>query len=521
MQYDDAAYRQAIRRNAGWNFWVNVGDLSFVTLAGSFVFISTILPLYASYLTDSRILIGLIPATYLVASHGPQLFMAARAEALGRKKPWVVRVSVFERVPWLILGLGILLWPEAPAWFSYAFLAAMLLAAQGAVGVASPAWRAMLANVVHPDRKGLMFGLGSSFGGLMGAAGALLARYILDTVAFPRSFGLCFVLAFAGQALSWTFLTLNREPERPPDRPRARLGSYLRELPEVLRQDANFARFLISQVLVILGTLGVSFYVVYGREAFGVSDSFAATLTMVGADQPGPGHAAAGLVGRPLRPPLRRRGIGPAERGRGRGDGRRSRTRVDVRGVRPADGRGLRAQGVPPQPGHGPGCRRPGAHLRGPRHHPARRSRPGCPCPWRLADRPGWLPSGVRRRRGARAGRLAADADRRGRPTGNAPPVRAMVGRSPLHRLTILTMLPHPMKIEEIATSEAKTHLSALLNQVLAGKSFYLTRRGKRIAELSPVTQPTGSRRAGFAKGTFTYIALDFDAPLDDFADYQ
>ena len=30
MQYDDAAYRQAIRRNAGWNFWVNVGDLSFV-----------------------------------------------------------------------------------------------------------------------------------------------------------------------------------------------------------------------------------------------------------------------------------------------------------------------------------------------------------------------------------------------------------------------------------------------------------------------------------------------------------
>ena len=30
-----------------------------------------------------------------------------------------------------------------------------------------------------------------------------------------------------------------------------------------------------------LGTLGVTFYVVYRREAFGVSDAFAATLTMV------------------------------------------------------------------------------------------------------------------------------------------------------------------------------------------------------------------------------------------------
>jgi antitoxin (DNA-binding transcriptional repressor) of toxin-antitoxin stability system len=77
------------------------------------------------------------------------------------------------------------------------------------------------------------------------------------------------------------------------------------------------------------------------------------------------------------------------------------------------------------------------------------------------------------------------------------------------------------MEIEEIGTLEAKTNLSALLNQVLEGKRFYLTRRGKRIAELGPVAPPARSRRAGFAKGTFTYVAPDFDAPLDDFADYR
>ena len=75
--------------------------------------------------------------------------------------------------------------------------------------------------------------------------------------------------------------------------------------------------------------------------------------------------------------------------------------------------------------------------------------------------------------------------------------------------------------MEEIGTLEAKTKLSALLDQVLEGKSFYVTRRGKRVAELRPVAQPTRTRRAGFAKGTFTYIAPDFDAPLDDFADYR
>ncbi len=77
------------------------------------------------------------------------------------------------------------------------------------------------------------------------------------------------------------------------------------------------------------------------------------------------------------------------------------------------------------------------------------------------------------------------------------------------------------MYVEEIGTLEAKTNLSALLNQVLEGKTFYLTRRGKRIAELRPVAPPSHARRAGFVRGTFTYVAPDFDAPLDDFADYR
>lgn len=41
-----------------------------------------------------------------------------------------------------------------------------------------------------------------------------------------------------------------------------------------------------------------------------------------------------------------------------------------------------------------------------------------------------------------------------------------------------------------------------------------------RVKHFQPIA-PARARRAGFAKGTFTYIAPDFDAPLDDFSDYQ
>ena len=77
------------------------------------------------------------------------------------------------------------------------------------------------------------------------------------------------------------------------------------------------------------------------------------------------------------------------------------------------------------------------------------------------------------------------------------------------------------MKVEEIGTLEAKTRFSALLNEVLDGKSFYLTRHGKRVAELRPIKDPTKRREAGFAKGTFTYTSTDFDEPLEEFREYM
>ena len=98
------------------------------------------------------------------------------------------------------------------------------------------------------------------------------------------------------------------------------------------------------------------------------------------------------------------------------------------------------------------------------------------------------------------------------------------VDRSPVAHADYPDNMYSLIKIEKIGTLGAKTNFYALLNQLLEGQalqSFYVTRRGKRIAELRPVAPPTHSRRAGFAKGTFTYIAGHFDAPLPDFADYR
>ena len=87
--------------------------------------------------------------------------------------------------------------------------------------------------------------------------------------------------------------------------------------------------------------------------------------------------------------------------------------------------------------------------------------------------------------------------------------------------LTILTIFPPDMKTRSVGTLEAKTRFSELLGQVGKGWRFLITRHGRPIAELAPL-QPERSRpQPGFAKGCFTQVAEDFDAPLADFRDYS
>lgn len=77
------------------------------------------------------------------------------------------------------------------------------------------------------------------------------------------------------------------------------------------------------------------------------------------------------------------------------------------------------------------------------------------------------------------------------------------------------------MGAREIGTLEAKTHLSDLLAKVERGACYRIMRHGKAVAELRPVGVTRPARKAGFARGTFTYVAADFDAPLEDFAEYM
>ena len=76
------------------------------------------------------------------------------------------------------------------------------------------------------------------------------------------------------------------------------------------------------------------------------------------------------------------------------------------------------------------------------------------------------------------------------------------------------------MSLEYVEESEVK--LSELIDQLEPGDGFVITRDRTPVARLIGVPKPsTTPRQLGSMRGTVTYMADDFNAPVADFKDYQ
>lgn len=274
------AVEQLAEKNLGWNFSVNLWDITFITLGLSLISRETVIPVLVSQLTDSKLAIGLVPALWSLGFYLPQLLTANLAERMEYKKPFVMLIgSVFERLPYLLIGLTVLTSAiSAPTLALVVVLAGVGLASSGA-GIATPAWLDMIAKVIPVQRRGIWAGLGHGLGALMGIVGAYFVARILVSYAFPNNYALLFFLAFGLVVLSWVGLALNREPPSPLTKEVLPLQRYLGQLPAVLGRDSNYRRYLVSKSLVNLGAMSTGFFAVYGTEVFAIDGAGVGLLT--------------------------------------------------------------------------------------------------------------------------------------------------------------------------------------------------------------------------------------------------
>jgi MFS family permease len=256
-----------ISRYARRNFWVNVIDGSTFTFGISMMSRFTVLPLVVERLSGERWLQGLIPALFYAGWLLPGLFMAPVVATMPRRKPWIMRATIGERLPFLALGALFLGWPGLPPPILLSALFTLYSVHALSAGLTSTAWQDFIARLIPGRLWGTFFGLQSGIGGVLGVGGAVVAGAVLAAMPFPQSIGLLSLLCFCFLALSYIFLGQSIEPPQEvlPLQP---MIAFLRGIGPLLRRDQMFRRYLICRATIAFGLVGHAFLTAAALERF-------------------------------------------------------------------------------------------------------------------------------------------------------------------------------------------------------------------------------------------------------------
>jgi MFS family permease len=264
-----------------FNFITNVFDGAFFGFAIGFASFSTIIPLFVSHLSNSAILIGLIPAIHSMGWQLPQILTAQRVSSMKRLKPFVMVMTIHERLPFLGLGILALFYTKLPPTLTL-IITFILLVWQGlGAGMTANAWQILIGKVIPALNRGTFFGAQSAAANLLSSVGAIAAGFILQGTSASAGFALCFFIAFVFMIISWFFLNRTREIEAASIIERSEQPSLWEHVKEILSHDKPFVGFLISRFLFQLGMMAFAFFIIYAVRTFNLSTSEAGIMTAI------------------------------------------------------------------------------------------------------------------------------------------------------------------------------------------------------------------------------------------------
>jgi MFS family permease len=270
-----------VQLNLRHNLLVNILDGAFFGFALGFASFVTTIPLFVATMTESALLIGLIPAIHNLGWQLPQLATAYSVSRQPRYKSMVMKMTVFERLSFPLLAVV--------AWFIPVIgpkvalvLTFFLLIIQGlGAGFTATAWQSMIGKIMPSNLRGSFYGFQSAAANLLASLSAVLAGLVLTRMDTPKDFTLIFIFASLSMVVSYVFLALTREKSSHENVSTDSQQEFWQKTRSILRLNRDFRWFLLARVLGNFGMMAFAFYTVYAVKQLGVSEVKIGLMTSV------------------------------------------------------------------------------------------------------------------------------------------------------------------------------------------------------------------------------------------------
>jgi MFS family permease len=266
------------------NFCCLALDFCFFGIGMAFFGPSTVIPSYLSVLGASSAVIGLLSTLQRAGWLLPQLLAARYLADKAHKKPYILLPAGLSRSLILVLAvLTALLGARAPR-----LMIALAIVILGAFwvgdGLGSVAWFELLSKAIPPRRRGRLTGVGQVFSGTLSFAAGFAVEWVLSErgLPFPLNYAGLFLAGFVMLAISFTGIALTREPHGTSGQTVPTWRDFIPQLWQVLREDRDFRRYIITRQVFSLNLLAAPFYMTYALEVLDLPDQVAGRYTSIG-----------------------------------------------------------------------------------------------------------------------------------------------------------------------------------------------------------------------------------------------
>ncbi|MCS7050021.1 MAG: MFS transporter [Thermomicrobium sp.] len=255
------------QRRLRQNFVFGVANGGLLLLGDALIHPVLVLTVFVDLLTDSAVLIGLVPALSVGLWFLPQALAAAFVQGRRRQLPWAAWGGIARALA--IGSLAAVVLVNGTSGETRSGLLAVFFVCYAAynlaAGFAFVPLVELSARAIPADRRGFFFSQRNFWGALL----ALVAGFIVQRALAggTSGFAVLFAASFAALALAaYSTVWITERPVPTPERP---FRVWLQELPTLLSRR-SVRRFLVFRSFLALSTVADPFFVVYAQGVLGI-----------------------------------------------------------------------------------------------------------------------------------------------------------------------------------------------------------------------------------------------------------
>ncbi|MBL7077555.1 MAG: MFS transporter [Kiritimatiellae bacterium] len=246
---------------------------AFFHMATAFADPYAILPLFLAGFTHSRALIGLVVSLVEAVGVVPQIGIAGRLRHRPNSARSLMMIGIWSRCAvWGALAVLALAIPNPGGLVLILFMAGVSIYALGG-GVAVLPLRQVISSTIAPEHRSSFFGWRLFTGGLLAAVAGVIVKGVLGSegLAWPRNYGLLFLMSFAALGIAYTAMSHLRFPRAPSVQAEETPAPLFRELRRMWREFPILKRLIMVRWLSGGLILALPFLTLYATREIGVS----------------------------------------------------------------------------------------------------------------------------------------------------------------------------------------------------------------------------------------------------------